>query len=519
MFAGGPLMDVTEARVSSDLAEVVPPQLASGYRAVCFYRTDDAYYIAMPEPGDFLFQDQLLALTGTASRRQLRCVRACGDQVLEAAGGTRKRSASQEAHAAGVDDMVVATVLNSERLRQVNPGRLDMEPKLFLDWCLYQGWLHKAADLHFEGIPGMGRVRMRVDGNMRVLARAPLPLMTGVVALGRDWAGPGCSGDAWVPGDGRFSFRLDQTVYDVRAATMMMGSGEYPFPKLELRLLSKEIRPLESMGFEDSVLKMLRRMSRMPQGMLVFTGPTNSGKTSTLYSLLKEINRPDINIQTVEDPIEISMSGVNQAAVNEKHGVTWAKLLRAALRQDPDVLLAGEIRDAETAGIAVQGAQTGHLVFTTLHTNSACAAVERLTGMGVEPFLLGSVLLGISGQRLVNRLCPRCRRPVKVTDVHRDVFGRAGCADFLGDVLYEPRGCEHCGHTGYAGLSLIMELFPVNDEVSRLVMQKVPSPDLEAYFRQKGCRTMFQDSLRQAAAGVVSLEHSRLYDRNWMFAA
>jgi type IV pilus assembly protein PilB len=464
------------------------------------------------DPGDYTFEDTLYARVGRG--KKLRLLQACGAHVVAAATGV-SNTPVVEAGAVEVDYSVLGVKfgMNSEEMRKVNPKDRGMTADLFLRWCLYQAWIQEAADIHFETAFGKGRARLRVDSDLREIARIPMALMAGVVQLACDWAGPGTSGSQYAPGDGRFGFRLDQTVYDVRVAKCMVGV-DVKFPKVTMRLLGKKVRSLDSMGFAPRVLEMLKRMIRMPQGLILLTGPTGSGKTSSVSSCIKEINTPDINIETTENPIEITIEGVNQAEVNEARGATFGALLKSILRRDPDVISVGELRDLETAETAVQAALTGHLVFATLHTNSACAVVERLISLGVEPYLLGEVLLGIGGQRLKDRLCMRCRQEIPVLEEHRRVFAAANVP--VGDVLYESRGCPHCRGSGKSGRVLISELFPVTGREGGLIAGKCRGSELEEHYKGLGYMTMYQDMLRHVAEGRMSLQESYGFSRDWI---
>jgi type II secretory ATPase GspE/PulE/Tfp pilus assembly ATPase PilB-like protein len=360
-----------------------------------------------------------------------------------------------------------------------------------------------------------------VDSDLHEIALVGLPLMRGVAQVVRDLAGPGCAGDAELPGSGRFNFRLDRTVYDVRVESCMTGTGA-GCPKITIRLLDKGIRGIDTLGFSSRVLKLWKRVVQLPQGLVLVTGPTGSGKTSTMYAALREINTPDRNIQTAEDPIEIEMPGVNQSSVN--HGrvdgqgnvLNFARLLRSILRQDPDNILVGELRDSETADVAVQAALTGHLVFSTLHVVTACDSVERLVSMGIAPYSLGQVVVALSGQRLVERLCPDCKRVVPVTDEARRLFERAGVSDLLKGAMFEPCGCPKCHGTGYCGRVLVAEFFPVMTEEAAMITARARGVDLEDHYKRKGFLTMHQDVLRHVALGNTSLRMvDMVHDREW----
>lgn len=524
---GGGLVDVGDIMVPSELANVLPDSFVVEQSAVVFYGDDSSLYVASPVVSGVFLDQLFMMLPQELKDRDLRVARCSSRMVQLLLTGLRNRPVEHVAAATSVDDVHVVVHIMSDQVRDVNPKQIGLTAPKFVSWVLWQALSRGASDIHFEGVAGSGRVRLRVDTGLVEIARIPHALMAPVVSLIRGWSGPGCSEDIYKPGDGRFSFRMDNQSYDVRVATAMAGSGGYSYPMLDCRLLSKTIRRLDAIGFSEVTLGLLRRLARLPQGMIVLTGPTGSGKTSTLYSVLQEVNTPDVKIITAEDPIEIEMDGVNQLPVNRSREVTFSTLLRASLRLDPDIILLGEIRDRESADIAIEAAQTGHLVFTTLHTNTGCEVVERLLGLGVEPYLLGSNLRGVSGQRLEDRLCPRCRRAVPVTKEHRDVFRSAGMEAVLGDVLYEPCGCPHC-RRGYSGSVLIAELFPILDAARDLIVKRALARgalarELERFLQEQGRElykqdflSLYQDGLRHVALGDTSLEKIRPYDPNWL---
>jgi general secretion pathway protein E len=303
-----------------------------------------------------------------------------------------------------------------------------------------------------------------------------------------------------LPQDGRISLRLAGRQVDVRVATLPTGFGE----RAVLRLLDKEGGRLEltSLGMEDTILAKVDQLIHQAHGIVLVTGPTGSGKTTTLYAALSRIDSQGLNIMTVEDPIEYELDGVSQTHVNAKIDMTFARALRSILRHDPDVIMIGEIRDLETAQIAVQASLTGHLVLATLHTNDAVSATTRLVDMGVEPYLLSSSLLGVLAQRLVRKLCPDCKvgYPPAAVDI-------AELGDqFAGGKLFGPGGCPACTGTGYSGRTGIYELMTVDQEAKRLIHEAASEHKLRAHVVSQGMRGLRRDGLRWVLSGVTSLE-------------
>jgi type II secretory ATPase GspE/PulE/Tfp pilus assembly ATPase PilB-like protein len=304
-----------------------------------------------------------------------------------------------------------------------------------------------------------------------------------------------------LPQDGRIRVTLRGRRVDIRVSTIPTVHGE----SIVMRLLDRSsvFLPLEKLGFAPDTQRRFEALIKRPHGILLVTGPTGSGKTTTLYGALDKINSPDLKIITVEDPVEYQLKGVNQIPVKSKIGLTFATGLRHIVRQDPDVILIGEIRDLETAEIAIQAALTGHLVFSTLHTNDAPGAITRLQDMGVEPYLVASVLEGVLAQRLVRRICPACRVPDAPNAADLEALGIEGAA---GAKLWRGAGCDECRGTGYRGRTGIYELFPITEEARSLILRRAPSRDIRRQAIEDGMVTLRLDGWRKASEGVTTIE-------------
>jgi len=307
------------------------------------------------------------------------------------------------------------------------------------------------------------------------------------------------------PQDGRIRTRFKGKRIDLRVSTVPTVYGE----KVVMRIQEAEKYlnvKLEDLGFEPDDLEKFRKAIWTPWGMILVTGPTGSGKTTTLYAALMERNSPDVNIMTAEDPVEVSIPGLNQVQINEKIGVTFANVLRAFLRQDPDIILIGEIRDTETAEIGIRAALTGHLVFSTLHTNDAPSSITRLVDMGIEPFLVGSSVILIVAQRLVRKLCPRCKL---VDDTPREALYRLGVLQSPDEniTIYKanPKGCEHCNGSGYKGRTAVHEILEVDEEMRKLIIKGATSEDIRDLARKKGMRTLYETGVLKVRKGITSL--------------
>lgn len=356
-----------------------------------------------------------------------------------------------------------------------------------------------ASDIHIETFEKTLSIRFRVDGVLRdVLSPsrklAPLLVSRVKVMAKLDIA------EKRVPQDGRISVRIGGRAVDVRVSTMPSSHGE----RVVLRLLDKNATRLDllSLGMRDVIQRDFRHLIERPHGIILVTGPTGSGKSTTLYAGLQQINSNERNILTVEDPIEFDIDGIGQTQVNPKVDMTFARGLRAILRQDPDVVMVGEIRDLETAQIAVQASLTGHLVMSTLHTNTAIGAITRLRDMGIEPFLLSSSLLGVLSQRLVRTLCPDCKEPYEADSAQKKLLELQNKQSLT---LYRAKGCPHCNHKGYRGRTGIHELLLIDEDVQALIHDEAGEQAIEKHVRQH-TPSIRQDGLRKVQQGVTSLE-------------
>ena len=365
---------------------------------------------------------------------------------------------------------------------------------------LLQALRERASDIHFEPYETRSVVRFRVDGVLADVIEPPRALHAALVSRLKVMASLDIA-EKRLPQDGRMALKLGDKSVDVRVSTLPTGPGE----RVVLRLLDKDSARLDltALGMSDATLAAIDRLIREPHGIVLVTGPTGSGKTTTLYAAMSRLDRGTLNVMTVEDPIEFALDGVGQTQVNPKIDLNFARALRSILRQDPDIIMIGEIRDLETAQIAVQASLTGHLVLATLHTNDAVSAVTRLADMGVEPYLLASSLLGVLAQRLLRRLCPDCRKAEAPTPGEVAVLQRLGVAPTR--ALHRPIGCDACGHTGYRGRTGIYELIVVDQGLSRLIHDQTGEPALREACARAGVRSLAVDGARWLADGTTSL--------------
>ena len=374
----------------------------------------------------------------------------------------------------------------------------DDAPVIRLINALFTQALRSAAsDIHIEPYETRSVVRLRVDGTLRDLIEPARALHAALISRIKIMAHLDIA-EKRLPQDGRITVRMAGRPVDVRVSTIPTAHGE----RAVLRLLDKQAGRLDlpRLGMDEAALAQMDRLIREPHGIVLITGPTGSGKTTTLYAALSRLDAASLNIMTVEDPIEYDLDGISQTQVNSRIDMSFARALRTILRQDPDVIMIGEIRDLETAQIAVQASLTGHLVFATLHTNNAISSVTRLMDMGVEPFLLASSLIGVGAQRLVRRLCPECRQPAG------DEVTKFLTAELVLETFYKPVGCPACNHSGYRGRTGIYELLTVDSELRRRIHDRAAEQNLREYIISQNVRSLRQDGMRLAARGITSLE-------------
>ncbi len=377
----------------------------------------------------------------------------------------------------------------------------------FVDVILYQAIKAKASDVHFEPFEKEFKIRYRVDGALYEMAPPPKNLAIPVLSRIKIMSGLNIS-ERRLPQDGRIQLKIGGRPVDLRVSTLPTQHGE----SVVLRILDRSVvnLDLDALGIGQDVLKEIRKAIHLPNGILVITGPTGSGKTTTLYSALKEINDPHDKLLTAEDPVEYDLEGIIQLPIHESVGMTFGRALRAFLRQDPDIIMIGEIRDLDTAQMAIQAALTGHFVFSTLHTNDAAGAVTRLVDMGVEPFLINSSLVGIFAQRLVRKVCPNCKTEFEPTD---DDLKKLGIdREEVGNrKFFYGKGCQTCNNSGYKGRKAICEYLPVNNTIRKLVMDKAPTIVLKEKARELGMRTLREDGIRSILDGDTTLEEVLKY--------
>ena len=377
----------------------------------------------------------------------------------------------------------------------------------FVDAVMYQAIKDKASDIHFEPFEKEFKIRCRIDGALYEMAPPPKNLAIPVISRVKIMSGLNIA-ERRRPQDGRIQLKVGGKPIDLRVSTLPTQFGE----SVVLRVLDRSVvnLDLDALGIRAENLAKIRDIIQLPNGIFIVTGPTGSGKTTTLYSALKEINKTEDKILTAEDPVEYDLEGIIQLPINESIGMTFARALRAFLRQDPDIIMLGEIRDLESARMAVEASLTGHFVFSTLHTNDAAGTVTRLIDMGVEPFLITSSLQGVIGQRLIRRICPRCKASFVPTDEDLMLLG-LDRADVGDNKFYYGKGCQNCNNTGYKGRKALTEMFTMHSQLIDLIMKSSPTVVLRDKARELGMVTMREDGIQAVLNGETTMEEVLRY--------
>ncbi|HEY1962967.1 MAG TPA: GspE/PulE family protein [Rhizomicrobium sp.] len=471
-------------------AELISTRFLRDVKAVPLAATDSELRVALIDPLDpypiqalgFAAERKVVPMVGRASD-----VEAALDRLY---GHERSTDGEDES---GADEADV------ERLKDLAS---DAPVVRLVNGLITRASESRASDIHIEPTDDGVKVRFRVDGALKEIETLPVHLKSALVSRIKVMSGLDIA-ERRLPQDGRLRIAVRGHEIDLRVATSPTIHGE----TVVLRILDRSKLSLDfrALGFDDAILEPYLQAIRQPHGIVLVTGPTGSGKTTTLYASLATLNSPDRKILTIEDPIEYRLAGINQTQVKPQIGLTFAAALRSFLRQDPDVMMVGEVRDLETAEVAVQSALTGHTILSTLHTNDAASTITRLLDMGVEPFLITSTLNAVLAQRLVRRLCSKCREPYTPSAAALLAFS-AEIAQRAIPQLYHPRGCESCDGTGFHGRLAITELLVMNDETARLVLARAEAREIQRAAIAGSMRTMFADGLAKAQAGLTTLE-------------
>ena len=497
---GAEVVHLANMKIEDDVIAIVPRDIAKKYRVIPVFKNEGKVAVAIADPSDLNTIDSLTHLLNSEIE-----LRVASEPDIEAAlakyYGGEKKSLDE-----GIfkDVMQELTEENVHIAKMDEVGEVEADAPLIrlVNQIIVDAFKLRASDIHLEPLEKRFRLRYRIDGMMQEMKSPPKRLQAPVIARLKIQAGMVIS-EHRVPQDGRIQSKIGNKLIDLRVSCLPTNHGE----SIVMRILDKEgLRlGLPELGFLSDDQATFERIIGLPDGILLVTGPTGSGKTTTLYSCLNYINRPDRKIITVEDPVEYVLAGINQVQVNDIVGFTFSKALRAILRQAPNIVMIGEIRDMETGSIAINASLTGHLVFSTLHTNDAPGAVTRLVDIGVKPFLVASSTRCLMAQRLVRKICKKCMAPYQPTEQEMRALGLT--MEMVKNAnIQKGRGCANCNNSGNRGRFGIFEIFVIEDEARKLIYDRVPTTVLRQRAREMGMRTLREDGIRKVLAGLTTCD-------------
>ena len=490
-------IELKGAKIEDKVIHMVPESMVTKYQAIPIEVDPDnpnILKVAMADPMDIMAMDDIGLVTNLQVEPMLASEEGIKNAIDKYYGSAQAREAAEayrqeQQSALGGDD------------EDGSNDEIDNSPIVLLVKQIIEGGVRqRASDIHIEALENSVRVRYRIDGALKQVMSYDLSILAGITARIKIIGGMDIA-EKRKPQDGRITIMVDRREFDVRVSILPTVFGE----KTVMRLTSKDglTKPKSALGFDAEQEKVFDNILSNPHGIILVTGPTGSGKSTTLYTSLSELNTEDVNIITVEDPVEANINGINQVQVNNKADMTFAAALRSILRQDPDIIMIGEIRDGETAGIAVQAAITGHLVVSTLHTNSAASTITRLIDMGIESYIAGDAVVGVIAQRLVRRLCTTCKQPRLVEDEERVQLGIS--ADEEDVIIYEPQGCPLCNDTGYAGRIGVYEMMPVSRELQAVIASGATADVIEKQALKEGMLTLKMGAAKHVLDGITSI--------------
>jgi type IV pilus assembly protein PilB len=495
-----PLVDLEELDIKDEVLRLLSSEFIQKYQVFPIRRSGKILTVALVDPTIDFVLDDVKFITGF----DVEAVVVTETQFLRGIERYYHLSGSLDKILRDMDDTGIAVVEQGEETETTElKEAIESAPIVKLvDGVISDAVRKGASDIHIEPYEESLRIRFRIDGVLYEVMSPPLHFRNSIISRIKIMANLNIA-ERRVPQDGHIKMKLADRTVDLRVSTLPTVFGE----KVVMRILDKSnlVLDLAMLGFEEKALSDFERAIRMPYGMVLVTGPTGSGKTTTLYSALAKINTPDVNTMTAEDPVEYSFQGLNQVQVKEDVNLTFAAALRSFLRQDPDIIMIGEIRDLETASIAIRAALTGHLVFSTLHTNSAAASISRLIDMGVERFLVASSVNLIMAQRLMRKICPKCREEVKV---HPEALREIGISpeQSAGKVYYHGRGCMECNNSGYKGRTGIYEVTPITTAMRVLILENASMKEIEDLAVKEGMLTLRMGAIKKFEEGMTTIE-------------
>lgn len=486
---GIPHINLFRLPIDPAIVRLIPEALARKYQAIPVRKEGNKLLVAMVDPLDYYCIEDLRMVTGFSIQPAICTKEELGRAIARYYG--LQESVENLAPESGSEDEIEETEILNE----------DSPVVRLVNQMLQQAVHLRASDIHIDPQENRVLIRYRIDGQLRterVLARQMLGMMVARIKIMANLN----IAERRVPQDGRFKMQVDYKTIDVRVSSLPTVHGE----KVVLRILDLQsgVKELEKLGLSEHNLSLFKSMIERPYGMILITGPTGSGKTTTLYSAMFQLNHENVNIITVEDPVEYQLEGINQVQVNPVTGLTFAAGLRAILRQDPNIIMVGEIRDNETAEIAVRASLTGHLVLSTIHTNDAVSTITRLMDMGIEPYLIASSLIGIVSQRLVRRICPECKESYIPVEQERIFLDRRGGGEV--ERLYRGKGCGACNMTGYRGRIAIHEVLYIDDELRRMISNRASQGELREAAMRKGLIPLPIDGITKVKSGLTTLQ-------------
>ena len=503
-----PPVNLAKVRVPEPIMNLVPKDMAKSYKLVPIAVLGNKLFVAMADPMNVLALDDLRTRTKMDIVPMIATERSVNEAlsgVHSATGAIDEVMKKAAADAAQLDAEGESVEVAAKQREDIDLDRLAADSEdgpviKIVNLILVQALKDRASDIHIEPGEKNVRLRYRLDGNLVEASGPPKSLQLAIASRIKILAGLNIA-ERRVPQDGRFRIRVSGKEVDLRISFLPTVYGE----KIVIRILDKGALTgsIDNMGLDEVTLDRFKKAIDAPHGMILVTGPTGSGKTTTLYSVLSELNKPEYNIVTVEDPVEYQLIGINQVAVKADVGLDFSSALRSILRQDPDIVMIGEIRDNETADIAVKAALTGHQVLSTLHTNDAAGAITRLDDMGIEPFLISSSVLLTCAQRLVRRICPNCKEEFVPEP---EIFDRLNLEQGENDTFFHGAGCDRCKQRGYLGRAAILEVLPVSEAIRRLVIKRASAAVLKNQALSEGMKTLRLAGIDKAREGVTTLE-------------
>lgn len=523
---GTPFVDLSKETIDPEILQIIPEPIAKKYKIVAFDKSDNALRVAMVNPEDLQTIELIKKKTGLkvspclTAEEGINTVLKQYEKSLKAEFGDIIGDDTEKI----TDDLVKQNKRGKKKAKDdLSKEAEDLPVIKVVDTLIKHAILESVSDIHIEPDEKEIHVRYRVDGILKDAMTLPKKIMPGIVARIKVLSNLKLD-EHRLPQDGRFKIEKEEYKISFRVNILPIFDGE----KVVMRLLDESSKglTLEKMGLQSDALEIVHREIKKPNGMILVTGPTGSGKTTTLYTVMDILNTTSVNISTVEDPVEYRMPRVNQTQINPKIGLTFASSLRALLRQDPDIIMVGEIRDEETMEIAMHAAMTGHIVLSTLHTNSAAATIPRLLDMGAEPFLVASTTNVVIAQRLVRKLCPECQtkytlnskekktlednldtdKMLSILANSKELKGKISKESWESVKFYRAKGCKRCNNEGYKGRIGIYEVLEISEDIEKLITQAASTETIEKAAKEKGMLTMIEDGFIKAAQGVTSIE-------------